>query len=166
MRRNKSVGAVLALLAVLGLGGCASQMYQQPEVTLQNVQLGGLGLRGGTLLVNVKVVNPNRFALNANALRYDLRIGDTRQVSDTSWIDFASGLYEQPFSIGSRDSAVVQIPVEFTYTGISGATAAILRTGTFNYAAQGTVDVRTPIGPYTVPFQRRGTVTMLGGGTR
>lgn len=163
MRRNRHFGALLALFAALLLGGCTSGMYQQPEVTLQNVQLGGLGLRGGTLLVNLKVVNPNRFALNANTLRYDLSIADNRQADDPGWIDFASGIYDQPFSVGARDSATVQIPVEFTYSGLGSASAAVLRTGTFDYSARGTVDVRTPIGPYTVPFQRRGTVSMLGG---
>jgi LEA14-like dessication related protein len=160
--RNRFHGAFVALLAVLALAGCTSGMYQQPEVTLQNVQLGSLGLRGGTLLVNLKVVNPNRFALNANALRYDLRIGDNRQANDTTWIDFATGLYDQPFSVAGRDSATVSIPVEFTYSGLGGAAATILRTGTFDYSARGTVDVRTPVGPYTVPFQRRGSVSMLG----
>jgi LEA14-like dessication related protein len=163
MRRNRHFGALLALFAVLLLGGCTGGMYQQPEITLQNVQLGGLGLRGGTLLVNLKVVNPNRFALNANTLRYDLSIADSRLADDPSWIDFASGIYDQPFSVGARDSATVQIPVEFTYSGLGNASAAVLRTGTFDYSARGTVDVRTPIGPYTVPFQRRGTVSMLGG---
>jgi LEA14-like dessication related protein len=161
--RNRFVGACMALFAALALGGCASNLYEQPEVTLQNVQLGSLGLRGGTLLVNLKVVNPNRFALNANSLRYDLRIGDNRQPNDTTWIDFATGLYDQPFSVAGRDSATVAIPVEFTYSGLGGAAATILRTGTFDYSARGTVDVRTPIGPYTVPFQRRGSVSMLGG---
>jgi LEA14-like dessication related protein len=163
MRTNRFVGVALALVMILSLGACGSRMYKQPEITLQNVQLGGLGLRGGTLLVNVKVVNPNRFALNANSLRYDLSIADSRQADDPTWVEFASGLYDQPFSVSARDSATVQIPVEFTYTGLGSASAAVLRTGTFDYSARGTVDVRTPLGPHTVPFQRRGTVTMLGG---
>lgn len=161
--RNGRLRALLGIFTLLVLSGCGSSMYRQPEVTLQNVQLGGLGLRGGTLLVNVKVVNPNRFSLNANQMRYDLRISDTREARDTTWIDFASGVYDQPFSVAGRDSATVQIPVEFTYGGLGSATGSILRTGTFDYSARGSVDVRTPVGPYEVPFQRRGTVTLLGG---
>jgi LEA14-like dessication related protein len=156
-------GAWAALLVAVVLGGCTSGLYQQPEVTLQNVQLGSLGLRGGTMIVHLRVVNPNRFALNASALRYDLRIADSRQANDTTWIDFASGLFDQPFSVASRDSANVTIPVEFTYGGLGSAAATILRTGAFDYSARGTVDVRTPVGAYTVPFQRRGSMSMLGG---
>jgi LEA14-like dessication related protein len=155
--------AAFGLLALLGAAGCAGGMYSQPQIELQNVQLGSLGLRGGTLLVNLKVVNPNRFSLNANQLRYDLRIADSQERGDTTWIDFATGLYDQPFSVAARDSAVVQIPIEFTYGGLGSAGATILRTGMFDYSAHGSVDVRTPVGTRNVPFQRRGSVTMLGG---
>lgn len=163
MKRTGGLRALGMLLLLLALGACTSAMYRQPEITLQSVQLGGLGLRGGTLLVNVKVKNPNRFALHANQLRYELRISDSRELNDTTWIDFATGVFDEPFSVAGRDSATVQIPVEFSYSGLGSAGAAILRTGTFDYAARGTVDVRTPVGPYTVPFQRRGTVTLMGG---
>ena len=56
--------AATALVLTTGLG-CGST-FSQPEVTLQNVQVGGLGIRGGTLLVNLRVVNPNRFSLSAD----------------------------------------------------------------------------------------------------
>jgi hypothetical protein len=52
--------------------------------------------------------------------------------------------------------------VEFTYTGLGGAATSLLRAGTFNYRATGTVDVRTPLGSYDIPFRRGGMVTLLG----
>jgi LEA14-like dessication related protein len=160
---SRTISGVFPLVALLLVAGCTSGMYRQPQVELQNVALGSLGLRGGTLLVSLKVVNPNRFGLNADQLRYQLRIADAREPGDTTWVDFATGLYDQPFSVGARDSAVVQIPVEFTYGGLGSAGATILRTGMFDYNARGSVDVRTPVGTRNVPFQRRGSVTMMGG---
>lgn len=150
------------LFAVLALSACPGPVYQQPEVALQNVQLAGLGLRGGTLLVNVKVVNPNRFALNADRLRYDLLLRDSRAANDTVWLNFASGIFAQQFTVAARDSGFVQIPVEFTYAGLGGAATSLLRAGTFDYRASGIVDVRTPLGLYEVPFARRGTFTLMG----
>ncbi|MDQ3556411.1 MAG: LEA type 2 family protein [Gemmatimonadota bacterium] len=147
---------------LLGLAGCGSSLFQQPEVSLQGVQIGGLGLRGGTLLVNVQVVNPNRFSLSASGLRYDLAVGDSRERGDTAWLDFASGTYDRAFSVEGRDTATVQIPVEFTYGGLGGATSSILRSGTFNYRARGEVDVSTPLGRRGVPFNKKGTVTLMG----
>lgn len=153
---------LLVLSMVVAFAACSGRVFQQPEVTLQSVQLGGLGLRGGTMLVHLRVVNPNRFALSANQLRYDLAVGDRNEPGDTAWVDVARGIYDRPFSVGARDSAVVQIPVEFTYNGLGGAATSILRSGTFDYRASGTVDVRTPLGVYDVPFRRNGKVTLMG----
>ena len=57
-------GTLLFAMALL-LAGCGGRVFKQPQVTLENVQIGGLGLRGGTLLVNLQVINPNGFSLNA-----------------------------------------------------------------------------------------------------
>ncbi|HEX8275437.1 MAG TPA: LEA type 2 family protein [Longimicrobiaceae bacterium] len=154
--------AALSLLVVLVLSACGSFGFRQPQVTLDGVQLGGLGLRGGTLLVNLRVQNPNGFALNAERLRYNLELRDPGQAGDSAWIDFATGSYDREFSVGARDTETVQIPVEFSYSGLGGAASSILRNGTFHYRARGEVDVDTPIGSRSVPFTKRGTFTMAG----
>lgn len=155
---------LLLLTLILALGACTGRVFRQPVVTLQSVQIGGLGLRGGTLLVNLEVVNPNRFVLNADRLSYELALSDPEAGTDTAWVDFAQGVYDQGFSVAARDTASVQIPVEFTYGGVGGVANALLRSGTFTYRATGTVDVRTPLGSYDVPFRKRGTVSLLAGG--
>lgn len=163
MRYSKPLRAATAMLAILLTAACAGSMFRQPVVTLENVQVGGLGLRGGTLLVNIQVVNPNSFSLNANELRYELALRDPGEaVGDTTWIDFAAGTYDQPFSVAGNDSATVQIPVEFSYSGLGAAAGSLMRAGTFTYRATGTVDVRTPLGTHAVPFRKRGVVTLMG----
>lgn len=154
--------ALLSLVVVLLLAGCGTFGFRQPKVTLDSVQLGGLGLRGGTLLVSLRVENPNGFALNAERLRYDLALRDPDEAGDSAWIDFASGTFDQEFSVGARTTETVQIPVEFSYSGLGGAASSILRNGTFHYRANGEVDVGTPIGTRSVPFTKRGTFTMAG----
>ncbi|MEX2570538.1 MAG: LEA type 2 family protein [Gemmatimonadota bacterium] len=151
----------VATLLLLALASCGSA-FRQPDVRLQNVQLAGLGLRGGTLVVELEVTNPNRFSLNANELRYQLAIADIESERDTVWLDFASGTYSEPFDVGAGETTEVRVPVEFTYSGLGGATTSLLRAGTFNYRASGTVDVSTPLGTYDVPFRRGGTVSLLG----
>lgn len=161
MARARLFRSLTALLLVVMTAGCSS-VFNQPEVTLQSVQVGGLGLRGGTLLVNVQVVNPNSFSLSADQLNYQLSVSDPEQPQDTTWIDFASGTYGEGFSVGARDTAVVQIPVEFSYAALGAAAGSIARAGTFTYRALGTVDVRTPLGSRQVPFRKHGTVALLG----
>jgi LEA14-like dessication related protein len=146
---------------VLTVAACGSSVFQQPIVTLESVQLAGLGLRGGTLMVNVDIENPNRFALSANQIRYQLAIADTDSARDTVWMDLASGTYAEQLSVGGGETAHVAVPVEFTYSGLGSAAASLLRAGTFNYRATGAVDVRTPVGAFEVPFRRVGIVTLL-----
>lgn len=150
----------IALLALVT--GCGS-VFEQPQVNLQSVQLAGLGLRGGTLLVNLQIMNPNNFTLSANQLEYQLAIADTEVTNDTTWLDLANGLYTEPFSVGGGATENVQIPVEFTYSSLGGAATSILRAGTFSYRATGKVEVRTPLGTREVPFRRGGMVSLLGG---
>jgi len=148
------------IVFLAALAGCGT--FQQPDVELNDVRLGGLGVRGGTLLVDLTITNPNRFALNAQRLRYDLAVGGG--ADDAGWVDFASGIWEESFSVPARDSAQVRIPVEFTYAGLGSAGMRMLQTGTFDYRASGAVDVRTPVGTFDVPFRRRGTVSLSGDG--
>lgn len=157
------LGRFLGVGTLLVMVGCGGTVFRQPEVTLRNVQLAGLGLRGGTLLVDVEVANPNRFALSANSLDYVLSISDIEASGDTTWFDFASGSYEDDFSIAAGETGSVRIPVEFQYSGLGGAASSLLRAGTFNYRATGTVDVRTPIGSRDVPFRRNGRISLLSG---
>jgi LEA14-like dessication related protein len=162
MKRYMRLRVVLSVLLAVVVTGCGSSVFKQPEVVLEGVQIGGLGLRGGTLMVNLEVTNPNRFALNANQLNYELALRDPATPNDTTWVDFATGVYDVPFTVGAGETARVQIPVEFTYSGIGSAANSLLRSGTFTYRANGMVDVRTPLGSYGVPFNRRGTVTLMG----
>lgn len=151
----------IGIIATLALTGCASGIYEQPQVRLENVEIAGLGLRGGTLLVNLEIANPNRFALNAEQLEYQVAIADRETAADTSWVDLTSGVYDEPFSVGAGATEQVQIPIEFSYSGLGGAASSLMRAGTFNYRATGTVDVRTPLGTYEVPFRRGGMVSLL-----
>lgn len=160
MSRNILRFCSLALLALMT--ACGS-VFEQPQVNLRSVQLGGLGLRGGTLLVNLEITNPNSFTLSANQLEYKLAIANTEVTNDTTWLDLATGLYTEPFSVGGGATENVQIPVEFTYSSLSGAATSILRAGTFSYRATGTVEVRTPLGTRDVPFRKGGMVSLLGG---
>src|SRR5215218_9029269 len=118
MHHSRTMRGALAMTLALLLTGCGGSIFKQPEITLESVQIGGLGLSGGTLVVDLQVVNPNRFSLSANRLNYDLQLRDPETATDTTWSDFASGAYEQPFSVGGGETAHVQIPVSFSYSGL------------------------------------------------
>lgn len=148
--------SVVALTAV-ALAGCFAS-FERPEVRLEGVRVGGIGLSGGTLYAQLQVVNPNGFALRADELTYDLEFSGARA---EEWLPFAEGVFVERIEVPARDSALVEIPVEFSYRELGGAIRAVLDRGTLDYRVRGSVRVTDPIGR-TVPYRHEGTVTMSG----
>jgi len=153
----------LLLLLVLLATACGP-LYERPEIRVSSVQVGSLGLTGGTLLVDMTVANPNRFALESREVRYELDVAPSPVTGDTGWVEFARGTFDQTVTVAARDSATVRIPIQFEYRALGGAVGDILRSGTLTYRARGEADVGTPVGGRTVPFRHSGTVPI--GGTR
>jgi hypothetical protein len=56
----------------------------------------------------------------------------------------------------------VTIPVNFTYRGVGEAGRQIINTGTINYNVRGDLTVGTPVGNFTVPYNRQGRVSSFG----
>jgi LEA14-like dessication related protein len=153
-----------AALAVLALTAASCTHVRQPEVTLEGVQIGSLGLTGGTLMVNVRVDNPNPFTLRAHRVNYALSLREpSEEGGQPAWVDLASGWFEDDdFEIRPRQSRTFRVPVDFTYAAAGGAARSVLRTGRVDYRASGTVLVRTPAGYRELPYRHTGSV-MVGG---
>jgi LEA14-like dessication related protein len=154
--RYRSALAVLAL--VLPLAACL-KAYEQPEVRLEGIRVGSIGLRGGLLYAQVHVENPNRFDLETSGLSYDLQLADPS--SDSDWVSFAKGVLDEPIRVRSHDQTVIELPIQFRFQDLGGAVKSILDNGTFNYRVSGDVRLKEPIGK-TIPYRKSGVVTMTG----
>lgn len=126
---------------------------------MAGVRLGGIGLEGGLLYVELQVINPNRFSLETAGLTYDLEFSDPG--GRDGWVDFAAGSFPEEVKVESHDSAMVAIPVRFTYSGVGGAIRSIIETGTFDYRVRGVVTIKKPVRS-EVPYRRQGTVSLAG----
>lgn len=153
------VPAALAAAALM-LSACNGAV-QRPDIELEGVTLGSVGLAGGTLVANVKVHNPNRFTLRANDLRYQLflRKADA-QPGDSAWTRFADGVYPDTLTVHAGQTRTFPIPVSFSFGQLAGASRQLMNYGRVDYRAEGTVDVRTPVGTREVPFHKVGTFMM------
>jgi LEA14-like dessication related protein len=149
--------APILLLATLWTSACMPTI-KRPEVQLVGVRLGSLGLQGGLLYVQVGVQNPNGFALRANGFTYRIELREPGQEGE-AWSNLAEGVFRQEVQVAAHDSTVVEIPVEFRYSGLGTAVRSILDTGTFNYRISGKVDVEKPIRT-DIPYRHTGTATL------
>lgn len=157
---RKMALAGLALVAAVGAYGCASvarNAFSEPVVTLRDVRLQGIGMTGGSFDVILSVYNPNGFRLDASQLRYNVFVDSVR---------FANGTMNQRFTVQEKDSTLVTVPINFTYAGVGEAGRQLLNTGSVNYRVAGDVTVATPVGNFTVPYDRTGRFSTLGGSNR
>jgi LEA14-like dessication related protein len=162
MRINRGLRALL-LVATSWTASACSGSFQRPEVDLESVGIAALGLTGGTVNVNLRVHNPNSFGFRSDRLDYQLFLRrPDAQPGDSAWVSFAEGTYDDEIEVGARQTKVVTIPVAFTYSGLGEARRSLIRAGSFQYRAVGTVDARTSFGRRVVPFRKTGTFYMTG----
>ncbi|HYW13472.1 MAG TPA: LEA type 2 family protein [Longimicrobium sp.] len=154
---------MLPVLALLVLSNACTG-FQKPTIELEGIELGGVGLSGGTLLVNVRVQNPNAMGFRAENLAYELFLRTPRDSTDEQgWERLTSGTYEEDIVIRARETRTVQIPVEFRLSDLGPVAQSVMRTGRFNYRVAGTVQVRAAGTTRTVPFRKTGSMSLLGG---
>jgi LEA14-like dessication related protein len=156
LRRSMVAGLLVALL---GTSACAGA-FRQPEVRFDGVRIGALGLRGGMLYAQLFVANPNRFAFETAGVSYDLELRSPNGAGE-QWVRVAEGSFEEPVRVSSRDSVLVEIPIEFTYAALGGALRSVLDQGAVSYRVEGVVHVRDPV-RRSVPYRRAGVVMVTG----
>src|SRR5690625_1661865 len=151
-------GLLLILFIMAGwTTGCMPKVHR-PEVNLAGVRLGGLGLQGGTIYVRLGVINPNRFALHANGLTYKLDLQDEDGVDE--WSELVRGRCDESVRVEPEDSTIIEIPVEFRYSGIGTALRRLLDTGAVTYRISGDIAVEQPLRT-TLPYRHTGRADLL-----
>ena len=108
MKRTRA----LIVPALLFAAACSSAV-RQPEVRLESMRVGGIGLRGGTLYAQVHIGNPNGFEIETRSVTYDLQV--EHPDSAGRWVSFSPGTVEDPIRVGGKSSTVVEIPIQFRY---------------------------------------------------
>ena len=153
--KRKTFVLATAAVAVLA-AGCATlgrAAFADPVVTLRNVNVTGLGLTGGNLDVVLSVYNPNGYRLDATRLNYRIQVDST---------PLANGTLDNQFTVQTKDSTQVHIPVTFSWNGLGAGARQIFNTGAVNYRVLGDVTVGSPVGSYTIPFSQTGRFSTLG----
>jgi LEA14-like dessication related protein len=156
---NRSV-VTGSLLALGLLAGCIGRV-RQPEINLTGVRLSGLGLRGGSLLAELEIKNPNGFDVETRSITYDLQVSDRDAENKETWIQFAKGTLEDKIKVADHGTTKVQIPIEFKYDAVSGALRSIMDRGTFNYRVEGTVALKEPLSR-SIPYRHSGNISLQG----
>ena len=152
MRKVAIMAAAITIASGVGCASMGKQMLKEPVVTLKDVKLVGLGVTGGTLDVYLNVYNPNEFRLDGSRLTYQV-FADSTAVG--------GGTLDQQFTVQNGDSTTIRLPLTFTYTGLGAAARQIQNQGSVNYRVKGEIEVATPIGRFTRPYDQSGRYTLF-----
>lgn len=144
--------------SVLLAGACASSV-RRPEIVLNSIRVGGVGLRGATLVAELDINNQNDFDIATDSITYELFANTSS--SGEEWEPVLRRTYAQRIVVEEDEVTRVEIPIEFNYTDLSGAARTILDRGMLNYRLVGNAYVTDPV-RRTIPFSRTGSVSLTG----
>ncbi len=141
--------ASLALATAVVTLGCAGgyDNFREPDVTLRQVTVRGVGLTGGNMDLTVDVFNPNGFDLRGTKLQLGFDV-EGSHVGDIT--------YEDEFQVQRGDTTSLVLPLRFNWSGVSSAVRAALSYGDIPYKMRGQATVRTPFGNRVIPFTHEG----------
>jgi hypothetical protein len=118
-----------------------------PVVRLDSMAWDELSLDRAVARLNLSVVNPNSFALDV--ARLDCRLNLAGGLVAGTGLDTAT-------AIGAGEEGALSVPISFSPSGLGGAVLNLLRGDGSGYEMAGTLDVDTPFGPVSLPFEHAG----------
>lgn len=146
--------SALALLSIT-VSSCATLRnvlsFTKPDVALQEIDLTGIGMTGGTMDLIFDVYNPNDYRLRSTRLEVALALAGT---------DFGEALIDKPLDLSPQNHSQVVMPVRFTWSGVGAAARALFEKQELPYGVTGAVIVETPIGDQRVELKSSGNVPL------
>lgn len=125
--------------------------FQEPQIALQEINVTGLGLTGGTLDLVFDVYNPNDYRLRSTRLEVGLDLANTH---------FGEALIDKPLDLSPVNHSRVVMPVRFTWTGVGAAARSLLESQELPYGITGAVLLDTPLGERRVQIKSNGDVPL------
>ena len=145
----------MVTLLTITVSSCATLRnaltFEKPQVELQEINVTGLGLSGGTLDLVFDVYNPNDYGLRSTRLEVDLELAGT---------DFGEALIDKPLDLSPVNHSRVIMPVRFAWSGVGAAARSLLESQELPYGLSGAVLLDTPIGEKRVELRSKGNVPL------
>ena len=152
--RPTARSATLAVLSV-AVSACATLRnalaFEEPQIALQEINVTGLGMTGGTLDLVFDVYNPNQYRLRSTRLEVGLELANT---------DFGEALIDKPLDLSPENHSRVVMPVRFTWAGVGAAARSLLQSQELPYGITGAVILDTPLGERRVQLKSNGKVPL------
>ena len=147
---GKAFGVGLAVV----VGACATLgklYFQEPQIQLQEINVTGIGISGGTMDLVFDVYNPNDYRIRSTRIEVALDLETTH---------FGDAYLERPLDLSPTNHSRVVVPVRFEWVGVGAGARALFTKQAINYALTGRVVLDTPLGDKRVGLTGRGQVPL------
>ena len=125
--------------------------FTDPDVSLQEIAVTGIGLTGGTFDLVFDVWNPNDYRLRSTRLEVGIDLEGTH---------FGEALLDRPLDLSPTNHSRVVVPVRFEWAGLGAGARALLTRRAVGYGLVGKVILDTPLGDETVALKANGSVPL------
>ena len=140
-----------ALLTFAACGTLSRLSFHEPELQLQEINVTGVGLTGGTFELVFDVYNPNEYRIRSTRLEVGVDLEGTH---------FGHALLERPLDLSPTNHSRVVVPVRFEWAGVGAGARALLTRRALGYGLTGTVLLETPLGDQRVTLHGSGNVPL------
>jgi len=152
MRRFFPVQLCVAVVLVASCATLRNALnFQEPQIQLQEINITGMGLTGGTLDLVFDVYNPNDYRLRSTRLEVAL---------DLEGKHFGDALIDRPLDLSPTNHSRVVMPVRFEWAGVGAAARGFLTHQSLQYGVMGAVLLDTPLGDKRVQLRGSGNVPL------
>src|SRR5690349_15417502 len=142
------ISVALACVSCATLGRLA---FTEPDISLQEITVTGIGLTGGTFDLVFDVYNPNDYRIRSTRLEVGIDLEDRH---------FGDALLERPLDLSPTNHSRVVVPVRFEWAGVGAGAKALLTHQALGYGVTGHVIFDTPLGDKTVTLRGKGNVPL------
>jgi len=155
MTPRRHVTVLVVLASCLVATACATLRsvlsFQEPQVELQEINITGMGLTGGTMDLVFDVYNPNDYRLRSTRLEVGVDLEGTH---------FGDALIDRPLDLSPTNHSRVVMPVRFEWAGVGAAARGLLTRQALKYGVTGAVLLETPLGDKRVQVRGAGNVPL------
>ena len=140
--------------ATVSLAACATLRalrFEEPQLGLQEINVTGLGLTGGTVDLVFDVYNPNAYRLRSTRLEVGL---------DLEGVHFGDALIDKPLDLSPENHSRVVVPVRFEWAGLGAGARGLFSRQAIHYGVTGAVLLDTPLGERRVQLRAAGDVPL------
>ncbi|NOY61445.1 MAG: LEA type 2 family protein [Calditrichaeota bacterium] len=123
-----------------------------PKISFKGLKISKLGFTGIDMVLGIGIENKNIFGFDIGKLDYKIALAGT---------PVAKGISQNLASIPKKGSGEIKLPISLSFSGLASSLRSALMGKNVDCAIQGTADLNTPFGVFTMPIHAQQKISIL-----